>query len=359
MKRRDVDYIVIALMLASGLYVTLTGLIADLFGLHQVILHSEAGYICAGSIVVHIALNGRSGIVYLRQLFGFSPGADLGREPQTGTGSAVGRRAVLTAALSAAGGFIVGWLIPDRRQDLPGDAKDIGALYHAWSTPGRSLNLPVPDWGGRPPQYKTYPDADRVELPEPDGAGDLSVSEAIDTRRSVRYYGDRPLSMAGLSCLLHAAQGITEQRLGFRAAPSAGALYPIELYAVVHRVSDLPSGIYHYAVRAHELESVQIGDFRGDVTRAGLHQSFLGHAAVCFLLSVVFQRSRWKYRERAYRYALLEAGHIAQNLYLAATSMGLGACAVGAFYDEEFNALLGLDPREEALVYVISVGDGA
>jgi len=105
------------------------------------------------------------------------------------------------------------------------------------------------------------------------------------------------------------------------------------------------------------LEHLQSGDFRSQVTRAGLYQSFLGQAGVCFLFSAIFQRTRWKYRERAYRYVLLEAGHIAQNLYLAATSMGLGACAVGAFYDSQFNDLLGLDPKEEAVLYLISVGE--
>ena len=105
--------------------------------------------------------------------------------------------------------------------------------------------------------------------------------------------------------------------------------------------------------------SLQIEDSRGAVTRAGRHHSFLGHAAVCSRLSVAFQRSWWKVRERAYRYAPLEAGPIGQNLYPTAASMALGACAVGAFYDGESNARLGLDPREEALLYIISAGDRA
>jgi SagB-type dehydrogenase family enzyme len=92
------------------------------------------------------------------------------------------------------------------------------------------------------------------------------------------------------------------------------------------------------------------------VTEAGLYQEFLGAANVCFVLSAIFQRARWKYRKRAYRYVLLEAGHIAQNLYLEATSLGLGACAVGAFMDGSLNDLLGLDGVEEAALYIISVG---
>jgi SagB-type dehydrogenase family enzyme len=258
--------------------------------------------------------------------------------------------------LSAVGGFVVGWLVPDGR-DLPDEATDIGILYHRWSTPGHSLDLPVPDWGSRHPRYKTYPDAARVALPDPAGFQGLTVEEALDTRRSRRNYAADSLSMETLSRLLHAAQGITQERSGFRAAPSAGALYPIEVYPVVHDVAGLAQGIYHYAVEAHELEQLQEGDFRRRVTQAGLFQGFLGQASVCILLTAVFQRARWKYRERAYRYILLEAGHIGQNIYLAATSMGLGACAVGAFYDERYNSLLALDGTEEATLYVLSVGE--
>jgi SagB-type dehydrogenase family enzyme len=269
---------------------------------------------------------------------------------------AVERRQMLIAALSAAGGFLLGWLVPDREPESPGDAVDIDVLYHEWSTPGHTLDLPVPDWGDRTSRFKTYPDAERVALPGPVGFRGLSVEEALTTRRSVRDYSGRPLSLEALSRLLHAAQGITEPRVGFRAAPSAGALYPIELYPVVHNVSELASGVYHYAVQEHALDTLQQGDFRGSVTQAGLYQQFLGQANVCFILSAVFQRARWKYRERAYRYVLMEAGHVGQNLYLAATSMGLGACAVGAFLDKQFNDLLGLDGVAEGVLYVVSVG---
>jgi SagB-type dehydrogenase family enzyme len=249
--------------------------------------------------------------------------------------------------------------LPDGRRELPGGAADIGVLYHEWSTPNHSLDLPLPEWGSRPPLYKSYPDADRVALPGGHDFRGLTVEEALEARRSVRQYAAGPLPLAALSGLLHAAQGITEERLGFRAAPSAGALYPIEVYPVVHSVAGLASGIYHYAVREHELELLRQGDLRSDVTRAGVFQSFLGQSPVCFLLSAVFQRTRWKYRERAYRYILMEAGHVGQNLYLAATSRGLGACAVGAFYDGQFNRLVGLDPQEEAILYVVSVGEPA
>jgi SagB-type dehydrogenase family enzyme len=335
--------------------VTITGLVADRFGLHQFAYHRYAGYLCAASIVLHLTLNWRRATAYLATLLPRRPE----REPSEGRHDPprVERREVLLAALSAVGGFLVGWLIPDRRSELPGEAPDIGALYHEWSKPGHSLELRLPDWGGRPPRYKAYPQVERVALPDPERLRGLTVEEALDRRRSLRDYSDQPLSLEALSRLLHAAQGITEDRLQFRAAPSAGALYPVELYPVVHNVSGLAAGIYHYAVREHALERLRQGDFRGRVTKAGLYQRFLGRANVCFVLSAIFQRTRWKYRERAYRYVLLEAGHIGQNLYMAATSMGLGACAVGAFLDGELNALLGLDGVEEAVLYVVSVGE--
>jgi SagB-type dehydrogenase family enzyme len=181
----------------------------------------------------------------------------------------------------------------------------------------------------------------------------------VEARRSVRDYADAPLTLEELSRLLYAAQGVTEPRFGFRAAPSAGALYPMELYVVVHRVAGLDRGIYHYAVQEHRLELVRSGDFRAEIVAAGIGQDFLGTAGVCLVLTAVFQRTRWRYRERTYRYILLEAGHIGQNIYLAATSMGMGACAVGAFLDDAVNELLGVDGEEEAALYILSVGKRA
>jgi SagB-type dehydrogenase family enzyme len=155
---------------------------------------------------------------------------------------------------------------------------------------------------------------------------------------------------------LYAGQGITDQRRSFRAAPSAGALYPIETYAVVHNVSGLEPGLYHYAVTDHALEQLRTGNLRTQLLLAGIGQDTLAQAQVCLALAATFQRTRWRYHERTYRYVLLEAGHIGQNLYMAATSMGLGACAVGAFLDDQINDLLGLDGVQEAALYLISLG---
>ena len=358
MRRKDLEYVVIAALIASGLYVAISGLVTDLFGLHQFALHRYAGYVCAALTVLHLALNWGRVTAYLRRRFGRPREREAPAPTRRERVSLLGRRQLLVSALAAAGGFVLGRLIPGRRlAELPYEAADVGALYHQWSKPGYSQALgAVLDWGGQPERYKTYADVERIALPDPHGYQGLSLEEAVETRRSVRDYSGEPLSQEELSRLLHAAQGITEDRWGFRAAPSAGALYPIELYAVVHNVAGVEPGVYHYAVREHGLELLQAGDFRAAVTQAGLWQTFLGQANVCFVLSAIFQRTRWKYRERAYRYVLLEAGHIGQNLYLAATSMGLGACAVGAFLDDDLNDLLGLDGKDEAALYIISVG---
>jgi SagB-type dehydrogenase family enzyme len=358
MNRKDLEYLNIAAMLLTALYVTVTGLVAGFFGVHQVFLHRYAGYACAALAALHLILKRRQVTAYLKQRLG-RPEAKKSVEPtQRDRAPLLGRRGFLASALAAAGGFALGRVWPARQPiELPGEATDVGELYHQWSRPGYGQVVgTVTNWGEWPGRYKTHDGAERITLPHPLGFQGLSFEEAVETRRSVRSYSGESLSQEALSRLLHAAQGVTKQAGMFRAAPSAGALYPIELYAVVHDVTGLAQGIYHYAVRKHELESLQPGDFRAAVTQAGLWQGFLGGANVCFILTAIFQRTRWRYHERAYRYVMLEAGHVGQNLYLAATSMGLGACAVGAFLDDQLDGLLGVDGKEEATLYVVSVG---
>lgn len=356
MKLVDLDYLVIVALLVSGLYVAISGLVMDLFGLHQVLWHNYAGYAAATLTGLHLVINWERLAAYLRRRFRALPGREtpVRREPRP----LLGRRGFLAAGLASAGGFALGRFVGGwQRTAAPAGANDLGAYYHRWSTPGHTLALnAILDWGGQPDRYKRYPGAARTPLPGPLGHQGLSLEEAIERRRSQRDYAAAAMSLAELSRLLHAAQGITDRRTGHRAAPSAGALYPIETYVVAHNVEGLQPGVYHYAVQAHALELLRPGDFRAAVVQAGLLQEFLGQAGVCLILSAIFQRTRWKYRERTYRYVLLEAGHAGQNIYLAAASMGLGACAVGAFLDDEVNALLGLDGEDEAGLYLIAVG---
>jgi SagB-type dehydrogenase family enzyme len=209
----------------------------------------------------------------------------------------------------------------------------------------------------KPPPYKKYAKATRIKLPSPAYKG-LMLEEAIAGRRSRRNYAKRPLTLAQLSQLLFAAQGITGEYRGrlLRSAPSAGALYPMEIYPVVNNVSGLKSGIYHYAVREHSLEFIKSGDFHRQMTKACLDQEMAGDAQVAFVLSCIFSRVCYKYGERGYRYGFIEAGHIGQNIYLEATSLGLGAVAMGAFYDDKLNELLEIDGKDEAAIYVLAVG---
>ena len=177
-------------------------------------------------------------------------------------------------------------------------------------------------------------------------------------RRSVRNYTGEPLSLPQLSQLLYAAQGITGSMHGqpLRSAPSAGALYPVEIYVTAHNVEELERGIYHYALREHQLEVTAAGDFRKQITRAALQQDMLGEADVVIVLAAIFDRARHKYGERGYRYVYMEAGHISQNIYLQAVSLGLGSVGVGAFLDAEVNRLIGADGSKEAAIYLHAVG---
>jgi SagB-type dehydrogenase family enzyme len=124
----------------------------------------------------------------------------------------------------------------------------------------------------------------------------------------------------------------------------------------VNRVEGLSPGIYHYEVKGAELAIIREGSFGQELKRAGLNQEMLEEAAVVFIWTAVIERSKWKYRERAYRYIYMDAGHIGQNLYLAATAMNLGCCTVGAFFDEEVDRVVGIDGKGEISVYLGAVG---
>jgi SagB-type dehydrogenase family enzyme len=205
--------------------------------------------------------------------------------------------------------------------------------------------------------YKTYPGAKMIKLPKPNYQG-MPVEEAIKKRRSIRSYSKKALTLPQLSQLLFAAQGITGSHYGndVRTAPSAGALYPIEVYITANNVDGLPQGIYHYNIQKHALELLKEGDFRKEITKAGLGQDMLGEAPVTFIFSAVFERTQRKYGERSLRYIFMEAGHISQNIALQAVSVGLGSVCVGAFYDEQVNRLLGLDGKTESVIYLQAVG---
>lgn len=213
-------------------------------------------------------------------------------------------------------------------------------------------------WNVRPELYKTYPDSPKVVLPafEPNPA--MSLDQALNERKSVRNFRPEPLTFGQLSYLLWASTGIQrlEQAHEFRTAPSAGALYPIETYVIANEVRDVEPGAYHYAIHSHELERIRAGDLRQQIAAAALGQGMCATAGAVFVWTAVFARSKWKYAQRAYRYIYLDAGHIAENLALAAVSLGLGTCQVGALFDDEVNKLIEVDGTAESVVYVSVVG---
>jgi SagB-type dehydrogenase family enzyme len=213
-------------------------------------------------------------------------------------------------------------------------------------------------WTARPEPYKTYPKSVTVVLPafEPDRP--VTLDEALNHRRSVRRFRPEPVGLSQLGYLLWASTGIqrTEQGYEFRTAPSAGALYPIETYIVSNNVRDLEPGVYHYGIQNHQLERIRVGSVRNEIAAAALGQGMCGTAPVVFVWTAVFARAKWKYAQRAYRYVYLDAGHVAENLALAAVSLGLGTCQIGALFDDEVNKLLGIDGVEESVVYMSVVG---
>ncbi len=215
------------------------------------------------------------------------------------------------------------------------------------------------DWSKQPEKHKRCMDRHgEIHLPEPQREGGAPAWTVIQKRRSQREFTEEPISLAQLSQLLWAIQGITHTEFGyaFRACPSAGALYPIETYLVVNNVKGLEPGLYHFYIPENLLEVLAQGSFGRDLARAALDQDMVRTAAVVFLWTAVVQRSKWKYRERGYRYIYLDAGHIGQNLYLAASALDLGSCTIGALFDEEVNQVIGVDGKDETIVYMGAVG---
>ena len=216
-----------------------------------------------------------------------------------------------------------------------------------------------PDFDNRPPSFRTHPDARQaIDLPAPQTDGGAGLWEVLNTRRSERDYLPQPITKQQLSQLLWATQGVTSRIADYllRTTPSAGALYPIETYVVVNSVEGLDPCLCHYDVNAGELCLLKEGACGEQAAQAALDQTMAADAGVVFIWTAIIQRSRWKYRQRCYRYIYLDAGAIGENLHLAAAALGLGCCAIGALYDDEVNALVGADGIEETAVYMSTVG---
>jgi SagB-type dehydrogenase family enzyme len=216
------------------------------------------------------------------------------------------------------------------------------------------------DWSRRPKSYKNHKSPlTYIPLSDPDMKSRANLWQLLRDRRSKREYNARRnLKENLLSALLWATQGVTAKygEFLFRTAPSAGGLYPVETYLFLRAVEGLEPGIYHFRAHVFDLELLKKGDYSRELTDAALGQMIVMGAQVTFIWSAVVERSRWKYRQRAYRYIYLDAGHIAQNLYLAAEALGLGTCAIGALFDDRVNSIIGVDGIEETVIYMATVG---
>ncbi len=211
----------------------------------------------------------------------------------------------------------------------------------------------------------TTKDAQHVSytLPEPDTKSDVSLEETLAKRRSRRHYQNRAVSATQLSQILWAAYGITQPRTdydfmrgGLRTAPSSGAVYPLNIYAVIGNVKDIKPGVYKYIPRENKIVLTINKDIRENLSRAALNQKFIKDAPACIFYSATFSKTVQKYGKRGReRYVCMDLGHSAQNIYLQATALGLGTCAVGAFNDAEVKKTMQL-PEEEEPLYIMPFG---
>lgn len=200
----------------------------------------------------------------------------------------------------------------------------------------------------------THDEVAQIKLPPPVLTGKISIEEALSQRRSVRDYSDDSLSLQEIAQLLWAAQGITDPG-GGRTAPSAGALYPLEIYLVSGKIKDLPAGVFHYKPVDHSLEQLSDDDKLARLYRSALMQGSIKHGSAVIVIAAVFSRTTKKYGERGNRYVYVEAGHAAQNVCLQAISLGAGTVTVGAFRDSAVCRVLEL-PGDEAPLYLLPVG---
>ncbi|EMT51243.1 SagB/ThcOx family dehydrogenase [Brevibacillus borstelensis] len=215
------------------------------------------------------------------------------------------------------------------------------------------------DFDKRPPTYMRYDDAVvRIPLGPRELPPSPDLWELMQNRRSRRNFLCEPMTLNELNILLWGTQGITADMGDYqiRATPSAGALYPIETYLLVNNVEGLEKGLYHLDVEEWCLEGLKLEDVSETAYALTENQEMTRRAAVNFVWTAVVNRTRHKYRERAYRYIWWDAGHVAQNLHIAANGLGLGVSTIGHWFDKEMNEYLGIDGQEHLSVLMASVG---
>ena len=202
-----------------------------------------------------------------------------------------------------------------------------------------------------------------IYLPLPKKLTSITVEEAILRRRSIRSFKPEPITIEQLSMILWSAYGVTDPSRGFKASPSAGATYPLEVYAVIGEKgvlaeggSYLEAGVYKYVSDTHSIRMVRRGDYREALAKAALNQFYVAQAPVDIVVTAVFERTTRIYGERGrVRYVPMDVGHLGQNIYLMATALGLGTVAIGAFIDEKVAEIVA-ESRDEVPLYIMPVG---
>lgn len=231
----------------------------------------------------------------------------------------------------------------------------------AWTTLGCKPHKTMSAKIENNPQMDTVPLT--YTLPTPNKDGNLTVEEALSKRRSHRHFQNRAISVTELSQVLWASYGVTMPREdysflrgGLRTAPSAGALYPLEIYVLVGNVKNMEQGVYKYISEKHKMERTIDKDIRENLCNAALNQEMIQKAPAVLVYSAVFSRTENKYGDRGReRYVYMEVGHSAQNVYLQVESLHMGTCAIGAFDDEKVKEIMQLPAREEPL-YIMPIG---
>lgn len=208
--------------------------------------------------------------------------------------------------------------------------------------------------------YKSYPRLERIKLPK-----SLQLKGKLDDiiteRRSQRNFSvQKYIRLDELATLLKFSSGITKMsgsdwNTGLRAYPSAGARFPLELYLAVNKVRSLKNGLYHYNLKEHSLELLRQGSFN-DLLSKNTDQGFVKESSFVVIVTAVFERTRIKYEDRGYRFILLEAGHLGQNLYLVSTALKIKCCACGGFIDQDLNSFLDLEGQNEKAIYTFAFG---
>ncbi|HCJ58677.1 MAG TPA: nitroreductase [Clostridiaceae bacterium] len=207
--------------------------------------------------------------------------------------------------------------------------------------------------------YKTYPNAEKIMIKTEKYIIENDFTSCLLSRKSVRDFTGEEISIENLLDILYLSYGINKDNNMFfesRMVPSAGARYPLEIYIAVFKCDKLESGIYHYNIISNCLEFIRKGDYRNKLYEYCNKQDFISNCSAAIIITSVFERTMEKYGERGYRYILLDAGHLGQNIYLTASHLKLGTVAIGGFQDKKINEILGIDGLIETSLYIIALG---